>query len=402
MMTPNRVSILALSAAAALAAPSAEARDKPAPIVYAAQGDRPAGAVPVEASPMASQAGAGGREALAGKRIEFRYPDHPDIVYSPDGTRRAANDDPIAFSSSTAAISAEQARAYSHGPAPILTPPAGDPAITAGGFDARAEAARIAAAQAAVTPAPRPANDLAGYSRAGTAHAPQAVAHADETGTASWYGEAYHGNPTANGEIFDMHALSAAHPTLPLPSLVQVVNLDNGRETVVRVNDRGPFIDGRIIDVSRRAADVLGFIDDGTAMVRVRYLGPAPVQASGPAAAGPASGIGEAPLPLIAAMQPVAEPVRAAPAAPAAVPAPASAPGAFYVQLGAFADIANAHRLHDDVARLLPVEIVEARVRNADFFRVMVGPFAARDAAEMQRRSLVQAGFPDGLVVARP
>lgn len=401
-MTPYRVSLLALSAAAALAAPVAEARNNPAPIVYAPQGDRPAGSASHEAAAPAVKAGAGGREALLGKRIEFRYPDRPDVVYGPDGTRRAANDDPIAFSSSTAAISAERARAYSHGPAPVLTPKPADPAITAGGFDARAEAARVAATQAVGQPALRPANDLAGYSRAGTAYAPQAAAHADETGTASWYGEAYHGNPTANGEIFDMNALSAAHPTLPLPSLVQVVNLDNGRETVVRVNDRGPFIDGRIIDLSKRAADVLGFIDDGTATVRVRYLGPAPVQPSGPAAtaAEPAAAVSEAPLPLIATMQPAPQPVRPAPRP--RVDAPAMAGEAFYVQLGAFADISNAHRLHEDVSRLLPVEIVEARVRNADFFRVMVGPFAGRDTAEAQRRSLVQAGFPEGLVVARP
>jgi rare lipoprotein A len=93
-----------------------------------------------------------------------------------------------------------------------------------------------------------------------------------ETGIASWYGPGFHGKPTANGEIFDQNALTAAHRTLPLPSMVQVTNLDNGRSIKVRVNDRGPFSNGRIIDLSRRGADLLGFRRYGTAKVRVEIL----------------------------------------------------------------------------------------------------------------------------------
>lgn len=98
----------------------------------------------------------------------------------------------------------------------------------------------------------------------------------EEKGLASWYGEDFHGNLTANGETFDMNAMTAAHRTLPLPSLVQVINQRNGKEIVVRVNDRGPFEDDRIIDLSQKAASLLGFTDDGTAPVIVKYLGPAP------------------------------------------------------------------------------------------------------------------------------
>ena len=90
-----------------------------------------------------------------------------------------------------------------------------------------------------------------------------------ETGVASWYGPKFDGKPTANGEVFDMNELSAAHRTLPMPSMVRVVNLDNGRSLVLRVNDRGPFARGRIIDVSRRAAQLLGFRYRGTARVKV-------------------------------------------------------------------------------------------------------------------------------------
>lgn len=98
-----------------------------------------------------------------------------------------------------------------------------------------------------------------------------------KTGVASFYGGEtrgvdFHGRTTANGETYDMHALTAAHPTLPLPTLVSVTNLENGRSIVVRVNDRGPFVNGRIIDVSRRAAQDLGFERQGTANVRVEVL----------------------------------------------------------------------------------------------------------------------------------
>lgn len=102
-----------------------------------------------------------------------------------------------------------------------------------------------------------------------------------ETGTASWYGSDFHGRATANGEIYNMHAMTAAHPTLPLPSIVRVENLKNGRSVVVRVNDRGPFVQGRIIDLSKQAADQLGFVHDGTAPVRVSLLGRAPVNGAG-------------------------------------------------------------------------------------------------------------------------
>ena len=95
----------------------------------------------------------------------------------------------------------------------------------------------------------------------------------DRTGVASWYGHPFHGRPTANGERYDMNDVTAAHPTLPLPSRVRVTNLENGRQLVLRVNDRGPFIDGRLIDVSRRAAQLLGFYRKGLAEVRVEYLG---------------------------------------------------------------------------------------------------------------------------------
>lgn len=113
------------------------------------------------------------------------------------------------------------------------------------------------------------------YSIGGKWYRPQRDPHYDRVGVASWYGDAFHGRLTANGEVFDMTAITAAHPTLPLPSLVRVTNLNDGRSIVVRVNDRGPFVDGRLIDLSRAAAQQLGIMRLGIARVRVQYLGPA-------------------------------------------------------------------------------------------------------------------------------
>lgn len=99
----------------------------------------------------------------------------------------------------------------------------------------------------------------------------------DQVGLASWYGDFFHGRQTANGEVYDMYALTAAHPTLPMPVFAKVTNLRNKRSVIVRVNDRGPYKDDRIIDLSRRAAEQLGFYNKGLAPVRVQYYGRAPM-----------------------------------------------------------------------------------------------------------------------------
>jgi len=116
------------------------------------------------------------------------------------------------------------------------------------------------------------------YKVAGKWYTPKDDPGYEATGSASWYGPNFHGRMTANGEVFDQNHLSAAHPTLPLPSYVRVFNMDNGRSTVVRVNDRGPYAHNRVIDVSKRTAEVLGFANQGTARVRVKYVGRAPLE----------------------------------------------------------------------------------------------------------------------------
>jgi rare lipoprotein A len=117
------------------------------------------------------------------------------------------------------------------------------------------------------------------YQVAGRWYQPRVDKAYDEIGIASWYGDAFHGKLTANGEIFDKSRLSAAHKTLPMPILVEVENLENGRRAVLRLNDRGPFVDDRLIDLSHAAADELGFTQKGLARVRVRYVAEAALYA---------------------------------------------------------------------------------------------------------------------------
>lgn len=118
------------------------------------------------------------------------------------------------------------------------------------------------------------------YVVAGRTYVPEDGPGYHAEGLASWYGDNFHGRQTANGEVFDMHSISAAHPTLPMPSYVRVSNIINGRSLIVRVNDRGPYHGNRIIDVSHKAADLLGFQGNGVARVRIEYVGVAPLDGS--------------------------------------------------------------------------------------------------------------------------
>lgn len=245
----------------------------------------------------------------------------------------------------------------------------------------------------------------------------------EERGRAGIYTDGFNGQPTANGEIFDETAMTAAHPSLPLPSLVQVINEDNSREVVVRVNDRGPFDGKRILELSPRAGSVLGISQGGAASVRVRYLGPAPVQQNPETYA--SNSIEDESLPPVAAppfrqvAAPMASPFETAMSQTVTAPAPSvpaytapvrvasmtvaapAAAGNVFIQAGAFADIANAQRLTASIGGNLPVKIEEARVNGGDFFRVLIGPFPSMDMAERERRALSRSGTVDGFLTKR-
>jgi rare lipoprotein A len=216
-----------------------------------------------------------------------------------------------------------------------------------------------------------------------------------QTGTASWYGPQFHGQQTANGEVYDQEAMTAAHPTLPLNSLVQVTNLENGREVIVRVNDRGPFVGARLIDLSHGAAVALGFERQGQARVHVRYLGPAPRRVAADGA--PAS----SPLPRATEEGPASLlPPAVETPAPAPSP-PVLAAGGYFVQVGAFSDQANAQRVSNVVSAAGPVVMDVRQTARGDLHRVRVGPWESREEAEGARQVLASLGYGESVVAAR-
>ncbi len=222
-----------------------------------------------------------------------------------------------------------------------------------------------------------------------------------EVGIASWYGRKYDGQRTSSGEIYDMYAMTAAHPTLPLPSYARVTNLATGRSVVVRVNDRGPFLNGRIIDLSYAAAYKLGIAKNGSGEVAVDAILPGQIAQWAQVRATP-------PLPPVAAAPAVASPyappatdataatARFAPASGLDAPPLAATPAGFAVQLGAFANFSNAKAFLAHMQNQLAQAQVEPKIRQAGgLYRVYVGPYPARDEARRMGERITQAfGFP--------
>ena len=249
----------------------------------------------------------------------------------------------------------------------------------------------------------------------------------DETGIASWYGPGFHGKLTANGEIYDQNAMTAAHRTLPMPSMVQVTNLGNGRSIRVRINDRGPFAHGRIIDLSKKAAELLGFRRQGTAKVRVQILEAESRRLVTAAKGGeaPSDAPEAAPVESVAVRQlpPVGE---AAPASPAASPVRTGVSQTallgggdsarsdsrepevtqvavrrtqVYVQAGAFTEVANAVRMRARLSSLGDVQISRAVVGDTRFYRVRVGPMRTIEQADQTLELLLYNGVTNAKVV---
>ena len=197
-----------------------------------------------------------------------------------------------------------------------------------------------------------------------------------ERGVASWYGPGFHKVRTSIGEIYDMYGMSAAHKTLPLPAYVRVTNLQNGRSVVVRVNDRGPFVGNRIIDLSYTAASKLDMLRNGTAMVEVRSLDGAPAPA--PALETPLTAADSAPTaaplsPLETASPTATSPAAAAAGAPVALVA---VPAALFIQAGAFSDPKNAERLVEKLrgGGYGKIFVRDNEIAGRRMYRVRIGP----------------------------
>ena len=214
-----------------------------------------------------------------------------------------------------------------------------------------------------------------------------------ERGIASWYGRKFHGEKTSTGEVYDMYAMTAAHPTLPLPSYARVTNVASGKSVVVRVNDRGPFLHNRVIDLSYAAADRIDIAQKGSGEVEVEAIippaTPPTIVASAP------------PLPPVVAASDVAPASGAPPAKEAATVPVARQDGGFVVQLGAFASYANAQNFVAHVANQITPLGVEPTVRQVNgLFRVFLGPYPARDDAKRTADRLRDAlGLPSTIAV---
>ena len=245
----------------------------------------------------------------------------------------------------------------------------------------------------------------------------------DETGIASWYGPTFYGKPTANGETYDGNKLTAAHKTLPLPVNVRVTNLDNGKSLVVRVNDRGPFARGRIIDLSKRAAELLDVVQTGTARVRITYLTRADLNGGPPPAETPpaiAKALPAAPSNKIdtAALNVLPGAAVAPPAKIASLPTVAPIPAAMfadnqptgqvtqvpvlpatrlYIQLGAFSRMDNAKALLGKVGGDLRISALQRGGQT--LYRVRSGPLASVQDADAALARITGAGANDAHIV---
>ena len=252
------------------------------------------------------------------------------------------------------------------------------------------------------------------YQVGGIWYVPREQPGYEETGIASWYGDEFHMKPTANGETFDRGAVSAAHTTLPLPSIVEVTNLENGKSLKVRVNDRGPFVGGRVIDLSQEAARQLGYDRKGTAQVRVRYVGPAPLNSMPAAPQYAANTAPHAPPPasrpfIVTPSTPPNEapqgytppPVKVAATAlpPLAPAAPPAAVGLYKVQAGAFGDQANAQRAVSQLAGAGNAVIEPVSRDGTTLYRVMLQASADETQAWALRDQVAAYGFSDARVI---
>lgn len=236
------------------------------------------------------------------------------------------------------------------------------------------------------------------YEVAGRWFTPREQPDYDKAGVASWYGPQFHRRMTSNGEWFDMNDLTAAHATLPLPSYVKVTNLENGRTIVVRVNDRGPFVGTRIIDLSRKTAEVLDFKGKGMAKVRVKYLGPAPLNDNGSHLLAMNRNLrGGTPLRQFAAAP--RKPKMEVAAKIVSPPPAKQAGGDYFIQVGSFANPDNAERARNAVASAGPVEVVPLEGSSGTLYRVRVGPLVDESEARNALQTVVVAGHTDARLV---
>lgn len=233
------------------------------------------------------------------------------------------------------------------------------------------------------------------YKIMGTTYYPKEDYNYSETGIASWYGEDFHAKKTANGENYDMNTLTAAHRTLPLPSIVKVTNLENGRSLVLRVNDRGPYAKNRIIDISKRGAQLLGFQAQGTAKVRVEILEQESKELK-------AAMLGEkynsgSKTKIAAATTNSSNPLQLTGAGSA--PVKSYPKGSWFVQAGAYSHVDSAKNLSLQLDKFGDTNVYFVTVEGQKFYRVRVGPYSHRQEAEVTLAKVKNFGIYNAKVV---
>lgn len=245
------------------------------------------------------------------------------------------------------------------------------------------------------------------YKIKGRRYRPQESFSYAETGTASWYGEFFHGRLTANGEVYDMYAMTAAHKTLQLPTIVRVTNLENSKSVVVRINDRGPFANSRIIDMSKGSAQILGFRENGLARVRVEVLPDASRRLRDMAREkAPVSEMDS----MVAALNIdkhndlpgyVAKAPTPPPPPARTIQVASAAPDAnWFLQAAAFGNAANAERARTRLSGVGPAIVVKRASGDRTLYLVRVGPYGNKRQAESALQQVREEGFDDALLVA--
>lgn len=242
------------------------------------------------------------------------------------------------------------------------------------------------------------------YKIKGTTYYPKEDYHYSEVGIASWYGKDFHNKRTANGEKYDMNTLTAAHRTLPLPSIVRVTNLENGRSLVLRVNDRGPYAKNRIIDISKRGAQLLGYQMQGTAKVRVELLEKESRDLKAALTGQKVAKSSAAPIPAV-------KPQSVATAAENKtlviynastadqITTSHGADGNYFVQAGAFSQRASAAGLQSKLSQFGTPHIAQVDVSGKRFYRVRLGPFNFKEEAEVTLAKIKDYGIENASVV---
>lgn len=254
------------------------------------------------------------------------------------------------------------------------------------------------------------------YTVMGQSYTPREDYNYSETGTASWYGDDFHNKRTANGETYNMNAITAAHRTLPLPSIVRVTNLENGKSIIARVNDRGPYVKNRIIDVSQKGAELLGYKNKGTAKVKVEImaaeskalkeamLSDTNTSKTYAAAMNRANNATAATAPKYeisqnATRQPLNYTAEISSAASQSNHAYNTAQaGSYFVQVGAFSDYDKAKQMAESMSRFGNVSIYEAYL-SKNVYRVRLGAYQSRDEAMQILDRVLDYGHADVTIV---